>query len=339
MFTKLYSKSKELIIKEKYFLIFMILLIITTMIPLPYVIDRAEGTIQINQRFQVKPEKKETGSFRLAYVAELDGTVFSVLLSFIIPNWDLFNEKEIKRKNITMEEMRYQDKMMYEESIQLATMASYKLANKTMTINGNHLYVTDIYEESKTTLKIKDEIIEMDHIPLKSVEHYREIVATHAVGDTISFKVKDEKGSIKSKDIKVIEVNQQKITGIYITTLYEYETSPKLHVKESDEEYGPSGGLMMALSIYNKLIQEDLTKGLKIAGTGTMDGEGEVGSIGGLKYKLLGAKRDKVDVFFVPNGENFQEAMELDQKNHFPFEIIGVSTLSDAINYLKKIYK
>lgn len=54
---------------------------------------------------------------------------------------------------------------------------------------------------------------------------------------------------------------------------------------------------MTTLEIYNSLTDDDLTKGYKIVGTGTIDMEGNVGMIGGVKYKLKGAIKKKADIF------------------------------------------
>ena len=50
---------------------------------------------------------------------------------------------------------------------------------------------------------------------------------------------------------------------------------------------GPSAGLMFTLDIYDQLNSEDLRKGRKIAGTGTIESDGSVGDIGGAALKLL----------------------------------------------------
>ena len=60
----------------------------------------------------------------------------------------------------------------------------------------------------------------------------------------------------------------------------------------------------------NNLTEEDITKGKKIVGTGTIEEDGSVGSIGGVKYKLNGAVRQKADIFLVPAGENYEEALK-----------------------------
>ena len=92
---------------------------------------------------------------------------------------------------------------------------------------------------------------------------------------------------------------------------------------------------MISLAIYNRLVDEDLTKGRKIAGTGTIDKNGNVGEIGGVKYKVMGANSGKADVFFVPEA-NYKEAMKFKQEKGYNLNIVMVKTLDDAIDYLRR---
>ena len=94
---------------------------------------------------------------------------------------------------------------------------------------------------------------------------------------------------------------------------------------------------MTTLAIYDTLIPEDLTNGLKIAGTGTIEEDGSVGEIGGVKYKLAGAERDDADIFFAPTGENYEEAIKIKKDKNYKIKVIEVKTLNDAINYLKSL--
>ena len=122
--------------------------------------------------------------------------------------------------------------------------------------------------------------------------------------------------------------------GISIINHYEYELDPKIDVKTKASESGSSGGLMTSLAIYNSLVSEDITKGRKIVGTGTIDMEGNVGEIGGVKYKLLGAEKNKADIFLCPK-ENYDEAIKVKQDNNLKLEVIAVGTLNEAIMALK----
>ena len=92
---------------------------------------------------------------------------------------------------------------------------------------------------------------------------------------------------------------------------------------------------MLALTIYNKLTPEDITKGKKIVGTGTIDIKGNIGQISGIEYKLKGAVSQKADLFFAAHGKNYEEAINLKKKYNYKIPIIGVSTFDDALNYLE----
>ena len=107
-------------------------------------------------------------------------------------------------------------------------------------------------------------------------------------------------------------------------------------MKTKDSEAGSSGGLMLSLEIYDKLTSKDLSHGKKVMGTGTIDEDGNVGAIGGVKYKMLGAQKDGADIFFVPK-ENYDEAKKVYKKNNLSFELVMVETFDEAINYLNNL--
>jgi PDZ domain-containing secreted protein len=114
----------------------------------------------------------------------------------------------------------------------------------------------------------------------------------------------------------------------------EYESDPEIKINMKNSESGSSGGFMMTLAIYNAITSEDITKGLNIAGTGTIDSEGNVGVIGGVKYKLSGAVKNKADIFLVPE-DNYEEAYNYKKEHNFDIELISISNFSEAIEYLQ----
>lgn len=93
---------------------------------------------------------------------------------------------------------------------------------------------------------------------------------------------------------------------------------------------GPSAGLAFALGITDELGDE-LTCGRRITVTGELDLEGNVGAIGGVKQKAIGADQSGADIFVVPEG-NAVEARE-----HAPdeLEVIAVSTYDEAVDALE----
>ncbi len=62
---------------------------------------------------------------------------------------------------------------------------------------------------------------------------------------------------------------------------------------------GPSAGLMFTLTVYNALSPVDLTHGLKIAGTGTINPDGTVGPIGGVQQKVAAAEAAGQSISFL----------------------------------------
>lgn len=102
---------------------------------------------------------------------------------------------------------------------------------------------------------------------------------------------------------------------------------------ELDRIGGPSAGLMFALGIVDKLEPADLTGGMTIAGTGTINDEGDVGPIGGVPQKLIAAKRDGASVFLTPEG-NCAEA-----SRNVPggLKLVKVGNLADALSALEAL--
>lgn len=108
------------------------------------------------------------------------------------------------------------------------------------------------------------------------------------------------------------------------------EAKVRMHI---DDIGGPSGGMMYALGLIDKLTPESETGGRTIAGTGTMSKDGKVGSIGGIRLKMLAAKRDGATWFLAPKA-NCDEVV-----GHVPQGLrdVRVSTLSEAYDALVAI--
>jgi PDZ domain-containing protein len=97
---------------------------------------------------------------------------------------------------------------------------------------------------------------------------------------------------------------------------------------------GPSAGLMFTLGIIQRLKNQDLTHGCKVAGTGTIDFDGTVGAIGGAKQKIIAARRIGAKYFFVPNvPENVDPAMA----QRGDVTVLPVKTVRQALTYLRRI--
>lgn len=96
---------------------------------------------------------------------------------------------------------------------------------------------------------------------------------------------------------------------------------------------GPSAGLMFSLAVVDKLTTGELNDGKFVAGTGTIDAEGKVGSIGGITHKMLAAREAGATVFLVP-AENCAEARTAHEDG---LQLVKVETLTTAVDALNAI--
>jgi len=96
---------------------------------------------------------------------------------------------------------------------------------------------------------------------------------------------------------------------------------------------GPSAGLMFSLAVVDKLTPGELNDGRNVAGSGTIDGEGKVGSIGGITHKLAAAREAGATVFLVP-ADNCAEAVSAKQDG---MELVKVETLDSAVEALNTV--
>lgn len=324
-------------IKENYLvLLFGIVFMATILYPLPYYIYTGGGTINVKDKIHI--ENKETkGDFNLCYVEQINANIPTFLLSKLLSNWDSVSKEEVSLNDKEdIKDIYKRDKIYLEEANQNAIFVAYKKAGKSVNILDKHLYIIYLEEDSDTDLKIGDDILEIDGSKIDSLTDISKILNSYEVGSKLNIKVK-RNGKEMMKYAIVHEKDGRKLIGIALTSIYDYEVDPKITFTFSNSESGPSGGFMVTLAIYNQLIDSDISNGLKIAGTGTIDIEGNVGSIGGVKYKLKGAVDSKSDIFLVPAGENYEEAIKYQKKYHYDIKIIGISTFEEAIEKLESM--
>lgn len=127
---------------------------------------------------------------------------------------------------------------------------------------------------------------------------------------------------------KAPEEGEGSLLGI---TVLEQPSAPFDVDIQVEDVGGPSAGLMLTLGILDLVGDDDLTAGAVIAGTGTINGEGEVGPIGGIGLKMVAAREIGAELFLVPAG-NCEEALAADDPG---FPLVEVATLEDALTALE----
>ncbi len=333
MISKLYEKGKDFIKESYLYICFYFVLFAVMWYPLPYYIYSGGGLINLADRVEIEDGYRSEGSFHMCYVTELDGSVTSFLLGKLL-GWDIVPIEDMQLgEEESSEDIFLRDRLFMNAGNSNAIMTAYQKAGKSFQITENKNYVFYIDSMADTTLKLGDDIRKINGIDYTDLAMLKEKVAETKPGELVHFTVLRD-GKEMETEAKVYEEEGASYIGIAVQNDFSYETDPEVKLTFTKQEAGSSGGLMLTLAIYNQLVEEDITRGLKIAGTGTMERDGSVGPIGGVKYKLKGAVSKKTKIFFVPKGENYEEAMAEKEKHHYSIEIVGVASFDEALAYL-----
>lgn len=336
MFNKLYEKIKKYIKENKIELILSVFILIFFLFPLPFYIQRPGGLIEVGNRIEIDNSDENKGSFNMTYVTEMKATPITYLLSLVLKDWDIKKEEDLVIEGQTMEELYYYSKLLMKQGNNFAKVIAYKEANLEYEITSNEYSVVLVDKDALTDLKVGDTITHINDNKLNDYDEIAEIISNSRVGDQLSFKViNDEKEYTRYGTLR--DIDDKIMLGVSILENIDVKTTPNCDIKFKASESGPSGGLITTLQIYDKLVEGDLTNGKKISGTGTIELDGTVGSIGGVKYKILGAEKKNADIFLVPAGENYEEAIKIKNERDLDIEVVSIEKFSDAIEYLNSL--
>lgn len=322
-------------IKRNYkFYIGLFLIMALFLVRFDYVIYTPGSLENLNDRIIVTPSNESKGSMNLTYVTSIPANIPNMLLSLIIPNWDIESLNNMRYEDESEKEIENRDKIYLKDTSYDAIIAAFKEANMKYEITSVDVTITYIYNIAKTNLKVGDVIKTINGVKITSFNSLINEVNKYEAGEKLIINVLRNNKIIECEATIVLEENK-KMIGISLAELKNIKTNPEVKFVFKNNESGSSRGLMCALEIYNRITKYDITKGDIISGTGVIDENGNVGSIGGVKYKLKGAVNKHAKVFIVPS-DNYEEAISLKNKYKYDIEIIKADTLKNVIKTLKE---
>ncbi|MET1051899.1 MAG: S16 family serine protease [Mycetocola sp.] len=183
-------------------------------------------------------------------------------------------------------------------------------------------------------LEVDDEIIAVNGRAVTDLGSLREAIAANGSDTAATFDiVRDGEPmtvSITPVAATSADGEDSSIIGIATKVLYDFPVDVTIQL---DNVGGPSAGMMFALGIVDKMTEGKLNGGENVAGTGTIDGEGVVGPIGGIRQKLYGAVDAGATYFLAPEA-NCNEVV-----GHVPdgLRVLSVATIDDALAALDAI--
>jgi Lon-like protease len=302
-------------------------------VPMPYVVLKPGPTVNTlgsdNGKEVIQVTKATTstskGQLRLTTV----GVQNDVELVWAIRGWFSNQQAVVPRDVIyppdqTEEQVEENNKQEFQGSQSSAeTVALRELGYPIQT------YVAAVTDGGPSTGKlVKDDILtSVDGTPVTSPAKLTELIQAKPAGTELTLGY-TRAGKPATVRVKTADDKGTPRVGVSIDKKQPHPFDVTIDLSEIG---GPSAGLMFSLGIIDKLRPEDLTGGKIIAGTGTIDDEGNVGPIGGIPQKLVGADAAGAQLFLVPK-DNCAEALR-NAVTGLP--MAEVATVDDALTALK----
>jgi Lon-like protease len=188
-------------------------------------------------------------------------------------------------------------------------------------------------------LKAGDTIVAIDGKPIHLAEDLVAVIHAHKPGDQIAVQfdpapTKAVKSPAAQTHTVTLAANPSDKSEAYLGVALETRDLhfPELPVQISvstPDVGGPSAGLAFTLGIMDVMTKGSLTGGHKVATTGTMDVDGNVGPIGGMHQKVLAVKASGAQEFLVPRSE-YAEA----ERYAGSLKVVPVDTIDQALTAL-----
>ncbi|HEY3723504.1 MAG TPA: PDZ domain-containing protein [Acidimicrobiia bacterium] len=208
----------------------------------------------------------------------------------------------------------------------------------TVTESGNGAIVVQVVKGSPASghLEEGDVITAIDGAPIRLAEQVGTIVRARPVGTTFDFTV-TRKGATRSEKVTTAAAKSGPLKGkpqvgiVPVTKDLKFDYPVDITIDPGPVS-GPSAGLAFTLTIIDELTPGSLTGAQKVAVTGTMDLDGNVGEVGGVTQKTAAALDAGAKLFIVPKAEVKDARARAGSKA----TVIGVSTIDGALRALRE---
>lgn len=240
-------------------------------------------------------------------------------------------------KNTTPQEQARQEYQMLDDSETTAIAVGLQLAGYPSTMTGKGVTVISILPDSHANgiLQVGDVITGLNGKPVRTTSDLTQLIQAQPPNATVKMDIQrgGEKLQVSVPLMAPASSGDKPKIGIAIGSAgFDFKPPFPISIATQKIEGGPSAGLMFTLTVYNLLSKEDLTSGRKIAGTGTINLDGTVGPIGGVKQKVFAAESVGAKYFLCPV-DNYADAVSVAKS----IQVVKIATVQQAIDFLKAL--
>ncbi len=312
-----------------------VLAVTGAVLPVPYVvlspgptIDTL-GTYQHKQLIQITGHKvyPTTGHLNLVTVSFRGGpgdqiNLYTALRGWLTPHDAVVPQEELFGTSANVQQVQRENVAEMAGSQQLASAAALRelrisfqtKVSVSWTVKGMPAY---------GKLRRGDVITDVDGAGVSGATMARRLIRDRRPGSPVKITV-SRHGQTRVVRLVTRAQRGKAAIGVVVGERYKFPFSVQIKVGDIG---GPSAGMMFALGLVDKLSKDDLTGGKFIAGTGEIDADGNIGAIGGIQQKMVGAREQGATIFLAPAGNC------PDVRGAVPagLRVVKVSTLSGAV--------
>lgn len=273
-----------------------------------------------------------SGNLNMTTVAVRDNlNVFEAFGLWASGRQGVVPREEVYPPDKSKDEVKQENDADFQQSEDSAELAALHYLGQPVTLR-----VATVGEEgpAKDALRAGDVLISVAGTPVATVEDVQEVVAESAPNTETAVVVLRD-GVETTVPVVVGARPDDESKGYLGISPEEVPNVPFTIEFNLADVGGPSAGLMFTLAVIDKLSPGPLNGGKFVAGTGTVDSDGDVGPIGGIKYKLIAAREAGAETFLVP-ARNCDEAR---QDSPDGLRLVKVENLEGAVDALEALDK
>ncbi len=327
---------------------------VTLLLPVPYVVmspslafntlGEFDGHEMITFPKGVKTYKT-TGAldFTTVLVTQPGGHVSlaEAMGAYFSDSSEVVRRRSVYPEGESAEASRTASQLMFKTAQDAAKVAALRaLDRRVPTVPA--VYVVEKGFPAHGKLRVGDLIRAADGQKNITVSQFVQLVRGKKPGQsvTIQYERKGKSGTVKVATRRDPKPPHNPRIGISPVEMYEPNKAMNIKFHTGSRIGGSSAGMMFALAIYDRLTPGELTGGKHIAGTGTIEVDGSVGPIGGIRQKTLGAASGGATLFLVP-AKNCADAMlDADRRGRVHgMQVVRVAKFKEAIAALEVLAK
>ena len=317
-------------------------------LPVPYVTMSPGPTVNVLSKVEGDPvievEGADTypteGDLRLTTVSVTSPSVDISLLEALSAWFD--GTRAVYPRDVIYPPEQSVEDVERESSVQMVGSQDTAIAVALHELDYDLPLLTEVLGVTKGSpadgkLEPRDYILEVNGTPIDDVEQVSEAIQDTGVGKPTEIVVRrdGERRTVTLTAEAAEDDPERAVVGVEIGTGYDFPFDVKVNL--DDNIGGPSAGLIFSLAVYDTLTPGALTGGTDVAGTGSIDGNGTVGPIGGIQQKIVAAADAGAKVFLVPAG-NCAAALGADVREG-EIELVRTRTMHEAVGSLEAYAK